>query len=77
MTIACDRTLEMTTLILPSIPVNIRDKEMTDHESNGVSYLKIPVSALPRAQSFAGRGRISRHSHVALGKPCRIGVLAL
>jgi glyoxylase-like metal-dependent hydrolase (beta-lactamase superfamily II) len=43
---ARDRTLEMPTLILPSIQVNIRAGEMPLPESNGRSYLKIPLNAL-------------------------------
>lgn len=43
---ARDRTLEMPTLILPSIQVNVRAGELPPPEENGVSYLKIPVNAL-------------------------------
>jgi glyoxylase-like metal-dependent hydrolase (beta-lactamase superfamily II) len=43
---ARDATLEMPTLILPSVQVNIRAGEMPPVEENGVSYLKIPVNAL-------------------------------
>jgi len=41
-----DHTLEMPTLILPSIQVNIRAGHFPDADSNGVSYLKIPLNAL-------------------------------
>ena len=41
-----DATLEMPVLILPSVQVNIRAGEMPPPESNGVSYLKIPINAL-------------------------------
>ena len=41
-----DNTLEMPTLILPSIQVNIRAGHFPEAESNGVSYLKIPLNAL-------------------------------
>lgn len=41
-----DSTLEMPTLILPSIQVNIRAGHFPDADSNGVSYLKIPLNAL-------------------------------
>lgn len=41
-----DATLEMPTLILPSVQVNIRAGEMPPAEDNGVSYLKIPVNML-------------------------------
>jgi len=43
---ARDATLEMPTLILPSIQVNIRAGELPSPENNGVSYLKIPINAL-------------------------------
>jgi hypothetical protein len=43
---ARDRTLEMPTLILPSIQVNIRAGEMPPPEADGRSYLKIPLNAL-------------------------------
>jgi glyoxylase-like metal-dependent hydrolase (beta-lactamase superfamily II) len=43
---ARDRTLEMPNLILPSIQVNIRAGALPPAESNGVSYLKIPLNAL-------------------------------
>ena len=41
-----DSTLEMPTLILPSVQVNIRAGQMPPAEDNGVSYLKIPVNML-------------------------------
>jgi glyoxylase-like metal-dependent hydrolase (beta-lactamase superfamily II) len=41
-----DATLEMPTLLLPAIQVNICAGEMPPKESNGVAYLKIPVDAL-------------------------------
>jgi len=41
-----DATLEMPTLMLPSVQVNIRAGEMPPPEDNGVTYLKIPVNAL-------------------------------
>lgn len=43
---ARDKTLEMPTLILPSVQVNIRAGEMPPEEDNGVTYLKIPVNQL-------------------------------
>ena len=43
---ARDRTLDMPTLILPSIQVNIRAGELPPPEDNGRSYLKIPLNAL-------------------------------
>jgi glyoxylase-like metal-dependent hydrolase (beta-lactamase superfamily II) len=41
-----DSTLEMPTLILPSVQINIRAGEMPPQEDNGVAYLKIPLNAL-------------------------------
>jgi glyoxylase-like metal-dependent hydrolase (beta-lactamase superfamily II) len=41
-----DATLELPTLILPSIQVNIRAGRLPEPESNGVSYLKIPLNAI-------------------------------
>lgn len=43
---ARDATLDMPTLILPAIQVNIRGGALPQPEGNGVSYLKIPVNAL-------------------------------
>ena len=43
---ARDATLAMPTLILPSVQVNMRAGELPPAESNGVSYLKIPLNAL-------------------------------
>lgn len=45
---ARDAQLDMPTLILPSIQVNIRAGAMPPPESNGVSYLKIPLNQLGR-----------------------------
>lgn len=42
-----DATLEMPTLIFPSVQFNVRAGAMPPPESNGVSYLKIPINALP------------------------------
>ena len=41
-----DATLEMPVLILPSVQINIRAGERPPSESNGISYLKIPMDAL-------------------------------
>ncbi len=43
---ARDATLEMPALILPAVQVNIRAGELPPPESNGVSYLKIPLNAV-------------------------------
>ena len=41
-----DSTLDMPTLILPAIQVNINAGQLPEPEANGVRYLKIPVNAL-------------------------------
>lgn len=41
-----DKTLDMPTLILPSIQVNLRAGRLPQPEDNGVSYLKIPLDTL-------------------------------
>jgi len=43
---ARDATLEMPTLILPSIQVNIRAGALPEAEVNGTRYLKIPLDTL-------------------------------
>jgi glyoxylase-like metal-dependent hydrolase (beta-lactamase superfamily II) len=43
---ARDATLEMPTLILPSIQVNIRAGALPEAEANGTRYLKIPLDTL-------------------------------
>jgi len=43
---ARDAELDFPKLILPSIQVNLRGGKFPDPESNGVSYLKIPLNAL-------------------------------
>lgn len=43
---ARDSTLEMPVLILPSLQVNIRAGRLPEPESNGVSYLKLPLNVL-------------------------------
>jgi glyoxylase-like metal-dependent hydrolase (beta-lactamase superfamily II) len=45
---ARDATLEVPTLILPSIQVNVRAGQLPPPEDDGVSYLKIPLNVLPR-----------------------------
>ena len=41
-----DSTLEMPVLILPAVQINIRAGHLPPSESNGISYLKIPLNAL-------------------------------
>jgi glyoxylase-like metal-dependent hydrolase (beta-lactamase superfamily II) len=43
---ARDATLEVPTLLLPSIQVNVRGGDLPPAEENGVSYLRIPVNVL-------------------------------
>ncbi|HEY1399764.1 MBL fold metallo-hydrolase [Roseateles sp.] len=43
-----DARLDVPTLILPSIQINIRAGQMPPAEENGVSYLKIPLNTLSR-----------------------------
>jgi len=46
MRLALDATLDMPSLILPSLQVNIRAGTLPRAEDNGVSYLKIPLNVL-------------------------------
>lgn len=48
---ARDATLDVPTLILPSIQVNIRAGQLPPPEDDGVSYLKIPLNVIGRAQA--------------------------
>jgi glyoxylase-like metal-dependent hydrolase (beta-lactamase superfamily II) len=43
---ARDATLDMPTLLLPSIQVNVRAGQMPPPEDNGISYLKIPLNVI-------------------------------
>ncbi|NBQ89970.1 MAG: MBL fold metallo-hydrolase [Betaproteobacteria bacterium] len=43
---ARDAMLEMPTLIMPSVQVNIRAGELPPPEANGMRYLKIPLNAV-------------------------------
>ncbi|WP_018182436.1 MBL fold metallo-hydrolase [Kaistia granuli] len=47
---ARDATLAAPTLLLPSIQVNIRAGRFPEAESNGVHYLRVPVTAKPGAE---------------------------
>ena len=44
---ARDATLDVPTLILPSIQVNVRAGQLPPADENGVSYLRIPLNSLP------------------------------
>jgi len=52
---ARDALLEVPTLILPSIQVNIRAGQLPPAEDDGVSYLKIPLNALGKKADDQGR----------------------
>ncbi len=41
-----DATLDMPTLILPAVQINIRAGAMPPKEANGTAYVKIPIDAL-------------------------------
>ncbi len=43
---ARDATLDMPTLILPSIQVNVRAGQMPPADDNGIAYLRIPLNTL-------------------------------
>ena len=49
---ARDATLEVPTLILPSIQVNVRAGQLPPADENGVAYLRIPLNALPRRKQL-------------------------
>ena len=44
---ARDVTLDMPTLILPSIQVNVRAGQLPPPDDNGITYLRIPLNTLP------------------------------
>ena len=48
MRVARDATLDMPTLIIPAIQLNVRAGEMPAPEANGIRYLKVPLNALGR-----------------------------
>lgn len=52
---ARDATLEVPTLILPSIQVNVRAGQMPPPDDNGIAYLRIPINALPKGVRSAGK----------------------
>ena len=43
---ARDATLDMPTLILPSVQINMRAGDLPEPEANGTRYLKIPLNAI-------------------------------
>ena len=49
---ARDATLDVPTLILPSIQVNVRAGQLPPADENGVAYLRIPLNALPRRKQL-------------------------
>ncbi len=44
---ARDATLDVPTLILPAVQVNVRAGQLPPADANGVAYLRIPLNALP------------------------------
>ncbi len=48
---ARDATLEVPTLLLPSLQVNVRGGDLPPPDENGVAYLRIPINALPKKAS--------------------------
>ena len=46
---ARDATLEVPTLILPSLQVNVRAGQLPPADDNGVAYLRIPLNALGKS----------------------------
>ena len=48
---ARDATLDVPTLILPAIQVNVRAGRFPPADDNGISYLRIPLNALPTHKS--------------------------
>jgi glyoxylase-like metal-dependent hydrolase (beta-lactamase superfamily II) len=51
---ARDATLEVPTLILPSIQVNVRAGRLPPADDNGIAYLRIPLNALAESVSRDG-----------------------
>lgn len=45
---ARDATLDVPTLILPAIQVNVRAGQLPPVDENGIAYLRIPLNTLPR-----------------------------
>ncbi len=41
-----DKTLEMPTLLIPSVQVNMRAGELPPEEDNGIAYLMLPLNAV-------------------------------
>jgi glyoxylase-like metal-dependent hydrolase (beta-lactamase superfamily II) len=52
---ARDATLEVPTLILPSIQVNVRGGQLPPPDDNGVAYLRIPLNTLPVHQHLESK----------------------
>jgi glyoxylase-like metal-dependent hydrolase (beta-lactamase superfamily II) len=52
---ARDATLDVPTLILPSIQVNVRGGQFPPPDDNGVAYLRVPLNALPVHQQVEAK----------------------
>ena len=68
---ARDAELEVPTLILPSIQVNIRAGQLPPAEDDVVSYLKIPLNVLGKASVATGGRRFRAKCRQALRAPTR------
>jgi len=58
---ARDATLDVPTLILPSIQVNVRGGRLPPPDDNGVAYLRIPLNSLEvhaHGQAHAGSAKV-------------------
>lgn len=55
---ARDATLEVPTLILPSVQVNVRAGQMPPADDNGVAYLRIPINTLPKSGAKAAAPKV-------------------
>jgi len=58
---ARDASLEVPTLILPSIQVNVRAGRMPPADDNGVAYLRIPINALPKGGAKGAPNALRNH----------------
>ncbi len=53
MRVARDASLEVPTLLWPSLQVNVRAGRIPPPDENGVSYLRLPLNALPASEPAA------------------------
>jgi len=57
MRLARDASLEVPTLLWPSLQVNVRAGRIPPPDENGVSYLRLPLNALPAREPSAKEGQ--------------------